>query len=599
MSRSTYAPKEEYTGTGSLDTYTFDFKITAKSQLLIVEVNDSGVETQRVRGTDVTYLTSVTFDAVDGGGTVILAANLTNNYKLVLLLADDAPVQSYEFKNKTSFTLRRFEDALDETAGATQRLTYRGKQAFRIHDLDDEDTFNGQLPPGAATSGDKVLKVNAGGTGMEYGPSAGDISNAEGYANAASASAAAALVSENAAAADAVLTAADKIATNADVVLTNADVVLTNADAASTASDATDTGVDAAATAADKIATNADVVLTNADVVSTAADAVSTAADAAIAQASTEKYLSYANDAAYVTGIGRAAANSDVYYNTTSDVVRLYKAGAWVTVVDVETKTVATKTTTYTVAVTDDIVFVDSSGGAFTVTLFTAVGNSGKIITIKKTESSVNIVTIEGDGSETIDGNLNRKLATNNETIKLVSDGTNWEILDRSSSTPWTAFPSVAAGTLITGSTTDPTYGTTSTNSARWRREGENMLIEWDYAQTSGGTDGSGVYFFNLPSGYVIDSSIDVNTNITSATSSVMQQASIGSGYLHYANGASASRGDCTIIPYSTTQLKIYLSFVTEAAGADTDFWGVFYGFSLNPLSMSMRISVPITEWEG
>jgi len=169
MSRSTYAPKESYLGTGSLSAYTFDFKIEALAQLLVIEVDDTGVETQRVLGTDVTYLSSVDYDPINGAGTVNLAANLTTDYTLIILLANDAPTQPYEFRNKGSFTLKRIESALDFLAGAIQRLTYRGKQALRIHDLDDEETFNSQFPPDIVAAAAKYIKVNDAGDGFEYG----------------------------------------------------------------------------------------------------------------------------------------------------------------------------------------------------------------------------------------------------------------------------------------------------------------------------------------------------------------------------------------------------------------------------------------------
>lgn len=174
MSR-TYNVKHTYTGTGALASYTFDFKITALTQLLVVVANADGDEVQRVRGDDVTYLSSVTFDANDGGGTVVLQANLTSGHTMLLLLADDSPTQSYEFRNKTSFTLRRFEDAMDYIAGAVQRLVYRANKALRLHDLDDEAVFDPTLPSGIASNADRVIQVNSTGTGLEYGPLSGDI----------------------------------------------------------------------------------------------------------------------------------------------------------------------------------------------------------------------------------------------------------------------------------------------------------------------------------------------------------------------------------------------------------------------------------------
>jgi len=174
MARTTYAPKQSYTGNGTLASYTFDFKIEELSQLLVIEVDDSGVETQRVRGTDIVYLSSVDFDPVDGAGTVNLAANLANNYKLFILLANDAPTQPYEFRNKGSFSLKRIELALDFLTGIIQRLTLRSSQSIKINDTDDETTFDTTLPRDIANNTEKFLQVNAAGTGLQFGEGSGD-----------------------------------------------------------------------------------------------------------------------------------------------------------------------------------------------------------------------------------------------------------------------------------------------------------------------------------------------------------------------------------------------------------------------------------------
>jgi hypothetical protein len=60
MSRAAYTPIMTYTGAGNLAVYTFSFKITALVQLLVVEYDTNGLETQRVRGTDTSYLSSGT-----------------------------------------------------------------------------------------------------------------------------------------------------------------------------------------------------------------------------------------------------------------------------------------------------------------------------------------------------------------------------------------------------------------------------------------------------------------------------------------------------------------------------------------------------------
>ena len=80
---------------------------------------------------------------------------------------------------------------------------------------------------------------------------------------------------------------------------------------------------------------------------------------------------------------------------------------------------------TYTILTTDST--VDCTSGTFTATLPTAVGLEGKIFNIKN--SGAGVITIEGDGTETIDGSLNASLATQYESITVQSNNANWIIL--------------------------------------------------------------------------------------------------------------------------------------------------------------------------
>lgn len=85
----------------------------------------------------------------------------------------------------------------------------------------------------------------------------------------------------------------------------------------------------------------------------------------------------------------------------------------------------AVKTTTYTAAI-GELVRCNASGAGFTVNMPTAVGNAGKGITIKKTTSTANVVTVDGNGSETIDGAATYAISANLGILTVVSDGTNW-----------------------------------------------------------------------------------------------------------------------------------------------------------------------------
>jgi hypothetical protein len=75
-------------------------------------------------------------------------------------------------------------------------------------------------------------------------------------------------------------------------------------------------------------------------------------------------------------------------------------------------------------AVDADTLLVDASSGAITITL-PEVTLAARII-VKKTDSSINAVTVATPGSETIDGSASLTLSSQNEAYSLISDGENW-----------------------------------------------------------------------------------------------------------------------------------------------------------------------------
>lgn len=72
---------------------------------------------------------------------------------------------------------------------------------------------------------------------------------------------------------------------------------------------------------------------------------------------------------------------------------------------------------------------VSASGAARTITLPTAASVAGLTFVIRKSDSSANTVTIDGNGAETINGAATKVLSSQYETVTLMSDGTNWMIL--------------------------------------------------------------------------------------------------------------------------------------------------------------------------
>jgi hypothetical protein len=90
---------------------------------------------------------------------------------------------------------------------------------------------------------------------------------------------------------------------------------------------------------------------------------------------------------------------------------------------------VTAQTANYTETATSGtkIIKCDTSGGAFTVTLPTAVGNTATLI-IKKTAGTA-ALTVDGAGTQTIDGGLTADIIKVDESITLVSDNSNWLII--------------------------------------------------------------------------------------------------------------------------------------------------------------------------
>jgi hypothetical protein len=92
-----------------------------------------------------------------------------------------------------------------------------------------------------------------------------------------------------------------------------------------------------------------------------------------------------------------------------------------------------TKTTTATLTSTETVVLADATSAAFTITLPAASATTPKqVYFIKKIDTALaNLITIDANASETIDGMLSIQLAQRGESVLLQSDGTNWRILER------------------------------------------------------------------------------------------------------------------------------------------------------------------------
>ena len=89
---------------------------------------------------------------------------------------------------------------------------------------------------------------------------------------------------------------------------------------------------------------------------------------------------------------------------------------------------ILTLTAAATITIADRFVIADASGGAFTITLPTAVGNAGKEFAIKRINTGGK-VTIDADGTELIDDDLDFDLTVKNQAVTIVSNNVKWFII--------------------------------------------------------------------------------------------------------------------------------------------------------------------------
>lgn len=114
-------------------------------------------------------------------------------------------------------------------------------------------------------------------------------------------------------------------------------------------------------------------------------------------------------------------------YNTTDNVFEGYQGGSWAEVGGGGSLTVVTKSSSATLAISgEEIVLCDAASGDVTLTLPAASGNSGVTYRINKIDSSSNECVLDGNASETIDGEATITMRGQYSSIQFSSNGTNW-----------------------------------------------------------------------------------------------------------------------------------------------------------------------------
>jgi hypothetical protein len=302
------------------------------------------------------------------------------------------------------------------------------------------------------------------------------------------------------------------------------------------------------------------------------------------------------------------------------------------------------------------------SGASFTETLPDAALNRGATLTLIHNGTSLTqVYTLATLNAQTIGGIASGSYAlyTNGESLVLVSDGSNWQIVSHRTNTAATSAGVIsltatsaytftissatvvagdtytnntqtftvttsgtvtsmpcsgtgtpaASGTLTRASGTGPAtltfsaftssvpaFGTVTKNAVNWWREGAFAVVDYRLSQTGAGTSGTGDYILNLPTGLVVDTTIiPVTLVVTPMTSAPAAQSLLPVLSSVVGDSSVGVYNSLMAYLYSTTQFRVTGNYY----GAPTSFkWGTAFGLGGANIGFSMIIRVPISGWQ-
>jgi hypothetical protein len=286
-------------------------------------------------------------------------------------------------------------------------------------------------------------------------------------------------------------------------------------------------------------------------------------------------------------------AEGDIFYSDgtpRAEGIWVYQNSAWLQVANaINAANFRSIITTDTLVPSDDIVVL--SGISFTLTLPTAVGVTGKIYKIQHRGTSITqVYTLATTSGQTINGIASGAyvLRTFGEMLELVSNGTNWIILDHR-----TDGAEIDHGVITIGATTTaPTKGTTVVDKCIGKRAGNIWQGEFRFEQSVAGTAGSGSYLITLPTGIVLDTTyISVTGTATLGLPSASNR--VGNGVVF--SSAPALGMAAAVYPFSTTQLIVYLQ--STGGTAQGNWSSTFFNINLTT-SAHLSVSIPVVGWQ-
>ena len=338
MTITTTTIKNSYSGDGSQDTFAYTFKIAADADIQVIIRSSTGLETEKSLTTHYTVTGAGT---ASGGNVVFTSGNIPSGTETVVLRRDTTQTQTLDLVENDPFTADSVEGAFDKNLSIAQELQ---EQINRCIKYSPTNTFTStDFTESVTDRGGKVLGFDSAGelaVTNEIGSNKGDwaASRAYGVRDIVKDTSTNNIFMANTAHTS---SGSQPLTSNADSA--KWDLLVDAASATTSAATATTKASEAAssATAASTSASTASTQATNAASSATAA-AASAAAAAASADNFDDTYLGAKSSDPTVDNDGDALTTGDLYFNTSTNRLRVYNGSSFVEITLVDTSSFAT-----------------------------------------------------------------------------------------------------------------------------------------------------------------------------------------------------------------------------------------------------------------
>jgi hypothetical protein len=332
MTITTTTIKNSYSGDGSQDTFAYTFKISTTADIEVVIRSSTGLETVK---TITTHYTVTGAGGASGGNVVFTSGNIPTATETVLIRRDTTQTQTLDLVENDPFTADSVEGAFDKNLSISQELQ---EQIGRCIKFSKANTFtSADFTESVSDRSGKVLGFDTAGelaVTNEIGSNKGNWAASTSYGirdivkDTSTNNIFMANTAHTSSGSQPLTTNTDSAKWDLLVDAASATTSATNAANSATASSNSATASASSASTASGHASTASTQATNASNSATAA-ASSAAAAAASADSFDDTYLGAKSSDPSTDNDGDALNAGDLYFNTSSNVMRVYNGSAW------------------------------------------------------------------------------------------------------------------------------------------------------------------------------------------------------------------------------------------------------------------------------